>query len=134
MPVELLKTKLIIPPLQPGLVQRLQLFAQLDEVLSRQLALVSAPAGYGKTTLLSAWARHLYGKVAWLSLDNGDNDPVRFYTYLSASLQAIDPGLGQGLLELANPTGFSSFDAPISLSQIQTAFLNRVQRFPTDFV
>jgi len=78
---ELLKSKLLIPPTRKVFVARPQLFSLLDESLSGKLALVSAPAGYGKTTLLSAWAQQASIPVAWLSLDEGDNTPIRFLRY-----------------------------------------------------
>jgi LuxR family transcriptional regulator, maltose regulon positive regulatory protein len=90
MMTDLLTTKLHIPPLRPSLVPRPRLIAQLDEGLrlGRKLTLISAPAGFGKSTLLSEW---LSGRgsvtqslpVAWLSLDERDNDLVRFLTYFS---------------------------------------------------
>jgi LuxR family maltose regulon positive regulatory protein len=87
----LLQTKLCIPPIRPELVSRPRLTERLDESLNRKLTLVSAPAGFGKTTLLSAWVAsvsELGGReqseprvpVAWLSLDGEDSDPVRFLT------------------------------------------------------
>ena len=79
-----LKTKLYIPPVRPELVPRPRLIERLNAGLHRKLTLVSAPAGSGKTTLLSEWAS---GRpVAWLSLDEGDNDLIRFLTYLVAAL------------------------------------------------
>jgi len=91
-----LATKLMIPPLRPQRVKRPRLLARLDEGLAaeRRLTLVSAPAGFGKTTLLSEWAASQDHPVAWLALDEGDNDPMRFLTYLITALQGIDPALG----------------------------------------
>ncbi|MEJ2738138.1 MAG: hypothetical protein P8189_32040 [Anaerolineae bacterium] len=88
----LLKTKLYIPPIRPELVSRPHLIERLNAGLHRKLTLVSAPAGFGKTTLLSEWLtgrERLEPKVraAWLSLDEGDNDPTRFLTYLVAALR-----------------------------------------------
>jgi LuxR family maltose regulon positive regulatory protein len=93
----LLTTKLYIPPVQPKLVARPHLIEQLAEGLrlGHRLTLVSAPAGFGKTTLLSEWLRQADRPVAWLSLDDGDNDPTRFLAYLVAALQGIDPAIGQ---------------------------------------
>ncbi len=93
----LLATKLAIPPLRPALVPRRRLIERLDECLAHPLTLVSAPAGFGKTTLVSAWARGLSTPAAWLSLDEGDNNPTRFLAYLVAALQRIDPAIGQDL-------------------------------------
>jgi LuxR family maltose regulon positive regulatory protein len=97
MSASLLTTKLYMPPASPRLVSRPRLIRQLDEGLhlNQRLTLVSAPAGFGKTTLLSDWLRHAERPVAWLSLDDGDNDPLRFSAYLLAALQSIDPKIGQ---------------------------------------
>jgi LuxR family maltose regulon positive regulatory protein len=109
MALPLLKTKLYIPPVRPGLVARPRLIERLDEGLrlGHKLTLVSAPAGFGKTTLLSEWihSRTAGAKpgrsapgVSWLSLDAGDNDPTRFWTYVIAALQTVYPDVGQGAL------------------------------------
>ncbi len=93
MPVPILATKLFIPPPRPGIVLRPRLIERLNEGLSlgRKLTLISAPAGFGKTTLVSEWVAGCEQPVAWLSLDEGDNDPARFLTYLVAALQTIAP-------------------------------------------
>lgn len=88
----LLETKLRIPQTRPLLVQRPQLIARLDAGLNGRLTLISAPAGYGKTTLLSTWAQTMPA-VAWLTLEESDNDLARFLTYLVAALQPIVPAL-----------------------------------------
>jgi LuxR family maltose regulon positive regulatory protein len=108
MEMPLLRTKLYIPPPRPGLVPRPRLIERLDAGIHRKLTLISAPAGFGKTTLLSEWVHHietgffpenpvssLFRSVAWLSLDEGDNDPARFLTYFVAALQRVDPNIGQ---------------------------------------
>ncbi len=97
----LLKTKLYRPFVRPGLVLRPNLARRLDEGLHSRLTVVSAPAGYGKTTFVSAWAAACPSPVAWLSLeDKDDNDPARFLSYLIAAAQTIQPGLGQEILSL----------------------------------
>ena len=96
---QVLSTKLYLPQRRPGLVLRERLKAQLDEGLARKLTLVSAPAGFGKTTLISEWAIDSGWSIAWLTLDERDNDPLRFLTYLLAALQGFKPDLGQNLLE-----------------------------------
>ena len=93
----LLTTKLFLPRLRPGMVARPQLVRMLDAAPSYPLTLVSAPAGFGKTTLVAAWAQQQPLPVGWLSLDAGDNDPNRFLAYLIAALQAADPSLGRDL-------------------------------------
>ena len=97
MAAPLLTTKLYIPPVRPEVVPRPRLIEHLDAGLERKLTLVSAPAGYGKTTLISAWLQAARVPFAWLSLDEGDNDPVRFFTYLIAALQGVDAGIGQSV-------------------------------------
>jgi len=89
----LLSTKITIPRTQLKLVERPHLVAQLNSGLRRRLTLVSAPAGFGKTTLVAAWADGLDVPTAWLSLDDGDNDPVRFLSYLIAAFDHADAGL-----------------------------------------
>ena len=94
MKAPLLTTKLYAPSPRQNLVPRAHLIERLDDGLrlGRKLTLVSAPAGFGKTTLVSAWVRavrKLPLRVAWLSLDEGDNDPARFLTYLAAALQTV---------------------------------------------
>lgn len=98
----LLQTKLTIPPLRTNLVYRPRLMARLDRALQAdcKLALISAPAGYGKTTLVSAWVRQLEEPAAWLSLDESDNDPVRFLTYFIAALQLVHPAIGEDTMSL----------------------------------
>jgi LuxR family maltose regulon positive regulatory protein len=85
----LIKTKLFIPPLRVDRVARPQLFELLDVGSQRSLTLVSAPAGFGKTTLLADWASHTNLPIAWFSIDEGDNDPARFVAYLIAALDSI---------------------------------------------
>src|SRR5215471_8690859 len=89
----LLATKLYVPHPPPGGAARPRLAAQLDEGRSRRMTLVCAPAGSGKTALLAAWASGGQWPVAWLSLDEGDNDPVRFWRYVGAALERARPGI-----------------------------------------
>jgi LuxR family maltose regulon positive regulatory protein len=91
MPIPLLKTKLYIPPVRPEWVQRPRLLERLSAGLDRRLTFVSAPAGSGKTTLVSAWLHGVQRPCAWLSLDEADNDPSRFLAYLVAVLENLDP-------------------------------------------
>ncbi|MCA9874071.1 MAG: tetratricopeptide repeat protein, partial [Anaerolineales bacterium] len=96
-----LATKFHIPPWRDG-VARPRLLAGLDEGLQngRKLTLVSAPAGYGKTTLLAEWVHSLDAPVAWLSLDEADNDPARFLAYWLAACRRLDESLGQSAQSL----------------------------------
>ena len=98
----LIATKLLIPPFSTSLLARERLITQLAQGLQRALTLVIAPAGYGKTTLLSAWARQSATPTAWVSLDADDCAPRRFWTYVIAALDAAQPGVGaraQALLD-----------------------------------
>lgn len=97
---DLLRTKLSPPAPTPGIVSRPALLARLDEGLARKLVLLSAPAGFGKTTLLADWvaARGDRVKVAWLSLDPGDSDPARFWRYVVTGCQSFDADLARSVL------------------------------------
>ena len=101
-PDVLLATKLHIPRPRPGLLARPQLTQRLAEGTARELVLVCTPAGFGKTTLLADWARRGQRPVAWLSLDEADNDPVRFWRHVAAALDGARPGVASpvaGLLQ-----------------------------------
>jgi len=100
MTMPLLTTKLHIPPLRPKLVPRSDLVGQLNVGLYHHLTLISAPAGFGKTTLLSEWIHGSGLPVAWISLDEEDNDAIRFWTYLVAALRTVHAGLGQSTLQV----------------------------------
>ncbi len=104
MTVPILATKLYIPPPRPNAVPRPRLLARLNAGLRREqgggrkLTLISAAAGFGKTTLLSEWIAGCRLPVAWLSLDEEDSNPVRFLAYLISALQTIAPNVGAGVL------------------------------------
>jgi LuxR family transcriptional regulator, maltose regulon positive regulatory protein len=95
----LLHTRLYPPPLRPGLIRRDALISRLDQGLAagRQLTLVSAPAGYGKTTLVRTWLEEVGRPYAWLALDRSDNYPAQFLAYLLAALQRFDTRIGTEL-------------------------------------
>jgi len=98
MPIPLLPTKLYIPPLRPESVPRHRLLDRLEAGLRRKLTLVSTPAGFGKTTLLSEWSASPRGRqlsFAWILLDEQDNDPLRFWSYVLAALEMVRPGIGE---------------------------------------
>ncbi len=97
---ELLRTKLDAPQLRAARVERKRLVDVMGEGIARGLAIVSAPAGFGKTTLLSHWASRAGMPVAWLSLDRGDNDLHRFLHYCAGALDAAAAGLGRSAADL----------------------------------
>jgi LuxR family maltose regulon positive regulatory protein len=105
-----LATKLYLPRLQPGFVPRPRLVAQLNEALARDLILVCAPAGFGKTCLLAEWARRGQRPVAWLSLDSADNDPARFWRHVVAGLDPLCPGFSEPAGQLLGPPPPPSFE------------------------
>src|SRR5215207_1182437 len=126
MPAPILATKLYVPPAQPGAVPRPRLIERLDEGLHRRLTLISAAAGFGKTTLLGEWVAGSGRPAAWLSLDDGDSDPARFMAYLVAALQTIDVGKGiSGMLDSPQP---------LPTEAILTILINEITAVPDDFV
>ncbi|MGH3172924.1 MAG: AAA family ATPase, partial [Streptosporangiaceae bacterium] len=120
----LLTTKLQVPRSRPGLVPRRRLADRLEEGLNRGLVLVAAPAGYGKSVLLSEWVRGMTEPVAWLSLDGGDNDPVRFWRHVLAALDMVRPGIAERVSPLAGPPAPPAYDALVS------ALINEVAAEP----
>src|SRR5438874_11443878 len=124
----ILATKLYLPRLRPNVVSRPRLLERLNEGLHRKLTLIAAPAGFGKTTLLSAWVAGCDRQVAWLSLDKGESDPTLFLTYLVAALQTIAPTIGEGML------GVLQSPQPPPTEAILTALLNEITTLPNNFV
>jgi LuxR family maltose regulon positive regulatory protein len=123
-----LATKITVPPLRNRFVPRSRLISFLSEKLRSEeaplLTLLAAGAGYGKTTLLSSWAIQQAGPVAWLSLDESDNDPRQFWSYLIAALEQVWPGPGEmalNLLELPQP--------PL-IATVLTSWLNALTSLP----
>src|SRR3954465_2092661 len=100
MVMPLLRAKFYIPPLRPNQVRREHLIKRLQENSARPLTLISAPAGFGKSTLVSQWLTHIEYAAAWLSLDEDDNDLARFLTYLIGALQTRQANVGDRALEL----------------------------------
>jgi LuxR family transcriptional regulator, maltose regulon positive regulatory protein len=138
MPTSILATKLYIPPPRSKIVLRPRLIERLNEGLSasRKLTLISAPAGFGKTTLVSEWIASCGQPVAWLSLDEGDNDLTRFLTYLVAALQTlalkevegIAANIGAGVLRMLQS------HQPPAIESILTILLNEITTVPDHFV
>ena len=130
MPSGLLQTKLYAPRLRAGLVPRPRLTARLDRGVATKLTLVSAPAGFGKTTALAEWLasapdRRLH--TAWLSLDASDNDPASFWTYVIAALRRSHPGSATTRCRARSRAGL-----PIEPSS--ATLLNELSAVPDDIV
>jgi len=128
MSTPILATKLYIPPHRPKVVLRSHLIERLNEGVHGKLTLISAPAGFGKTTLVSEWVAACQRLAAWLSLDEGDNDPARFLTYLVAALQTIAPTIGEGML------GMLQSPQPPPVESILTTLLNELSAIQDNFV
>ncbi|HWQ15621.1 MAG TPA: LuxR C-terminal-related transcriptional regulator [Roseiflexaceae bacterium] len=124
MPTPVLATKLYIPPPRPNRVLRPRLIARLNEGLHRKLTIISAGAGFGKTTVVSEWLADCGRRAAWLSLDVGDSDPHRFLTYLVAALRTISPGIGEAVL------GMLRSPPPPPPEAILTDLLNELAALP----
>ena len=130
----LLETKLFVPRSRRGLVPRPRLSQRLDRGTASRLTLVSAPAGFGKTTLLTEWlaagpaAPADERRAAWLSLDRADNDPVSFWTYVIAALRTVAPGVGDGALTLLRAA------QPPPIETVLTALLNDLGTTAGDIV
>lgn len=143
MPLPIIVTKIYVPPPRPDVILRPRLLERLNEGLqqgggfARKLTLISAPAGFGKTTLVSAWcAAHTEHarqntQIAWLSLDDGDSDLTRFLTYLVAAIQKVAvpfaPSFGQQV--------FDALEAPQpAIEPILTALVNEIASIPNGFI
>ncbi len=116
----LLSSQLHVPRLPAPLIVREDLLTALDAGLERKLTLLSAPAGFGKTTLLMQWADRQKRPVAWLSLEDEQNDPFCFLSYLIGSIQQVQPGFGSEIF-----TGFRN-SAPTSLTESIVRLLNEL--------
>jgi LuxR family maltose regulon positive regulatory protein len=130
MSAPILATKLYIPHPRSKIVLRPRLVERLNEGLAAacKLTVISAPAGFGKTTLVSEWVAGCGMPVAWLSLDEGDNDPARFITYLVKALQTIQAGIGEGLLAaLQSPQ-------PLQIETILTTLINEISTIQGQFL
>ena len=151
MPIPILATKLFIPPPRPGVVLRQRLIERLNEGLAkgRKLTLISAPAGFGKTTLISEWiadcgrqrepavhepsVREPLVRAAWLSLDEGDNDPIRFLAYLIAALQTLSSKTGGANIGVGALAMVQSPQPP-PIETILIALVNEIVSIQDEFV
>lgn len=113
----LLATKLYIPSLGAGSIERSRLSARLNEGIAqgRKVILVSAPAGYGKTTVVTGWLKGAGRPFAWVSLDEGDNDPVRFFTYMIAALKSVQYGAGQALEDILRTSNMPTVEILVTM-------------------
>jgi LuxR family maltose regulon positive regulatory protein len=130
MSTPILTTKLYIPLPRHQTVFRPRLIEQLNEGLHHKLILISAPAGFGKTTLVSEWLADCQQPAAWLSLDEADNNLTRFLTYLVAALQTIDINLGKDLLGVLH----SPQPQSTSTETLLTELVNEISTFPDNFI
>ena len=145
----LLATKLYVPPIRHGLVSRPRLIEQLNAGLTvqgafprtrdafpRALTLISAPAGFGKTTLVSEWVHQVEAHgdspvhVAWLSLDEGDNDRARFLAYLLAALRTVEASIGKGVLSALQTPGSADSSTAPPVEAVLTTLINEIAALP----
>lgn len=128
--IPLLGTKLYIPTWRPGLVSRPRLIERLDQGIERKLTVVSAPADFGKTTLLAEWlATTPAGErpAGWVSLDQSDNDPALFWAYVITALQTARPELGERALSLLQSP------QPPPIESVLTTLINEITAIEDDF-
>lgn len=128
MSTTIIATKFYIPTPGSGTVLRQSLIERLNMGLHRKLSLISAPAGYGKTTLVSEWITDCGRPAAWLSLEQGDNELTRFITYMIFALRTIAENIGEGVLSLIQSP------QPEPTESILTALLNELSAVPTPFI
>jgi LuxR family maltose regulon positive regulatory protein len=130
--VQLLATKLFIPRPRPNAISRPDLLARVDRGLRGPLTVLAAPAGWGKTTVLSSWWAEVEAadawRMAWVSLDAGDNDPVRFWTYVLTALDSVHPGLGEDALALLRAP------QPPPIESVVTLLLNALATTSRDVI
>jgi LuxR family maltose regulon positive regulatory protein len=128
MSASILATKLYVPPPRVNVIVRPRLTERLNEGLHRKLTLISAPAGFGKTTVVSEWIANSKQPVAWLSLDEGDNDPARFWSHFIAALQTLASNIGAGA------SGALQSPQLPSIESILTSLLNEIISIPDNFL
>jgi len=129
--LHLLTTKLSVPPVRLDMVSRPRLMERMNSAVRGPHTLIVAPAGWGKTTLLHAWHADASRKncpLAWVSLDAGDNDPIRFWTYVLAALNTLHPGVGETPLALLRAA------SPPPIEAVLTTLLNALIELPTETV
>ena len=128
--IPLVETKLYVPKWRPGLVSRPRLIERLHQGIERKLTLVSAPAGFGKTTLLAEWVAAAPASerpVAWVSLDPGDNDAAFFWTYFITALQKVQFDVGERALSLLHSP------QPPPIESVLATLINEINAIEDDF-
>jgi len=125
---DLLRAKSHVPLTRPNLVARPLLTAKLNAGLARKLTLISAPAGFGKTTLLGDWISQSKYRVAWFSIDEQDNEPARFWSYFIAALQSLQPTLGTQVFSLLQTS------PAVPIESVLTELVNEIDAIPEDLV
>lgn len=128
MTIQILNTKLYVPSPHAKLVDRPRLIGRLDQGLSNKLILVSAPTGFGKTTLVSNWIRKLELPSIWISLDVEDNDPSRFLSYLDAAFVQEFPELDSGIQGILTLPGLPAADV------VLTPLVNELAELSSDLI
>ncbi len=128
MTIPMISTKIQIPPVRPNTVARPRLTERLTAGVHRRLSVVSASAGYGKTTLISEWARRCGRPIAWLSLDEGDNDPVRFFAYLTAALKSAGAKFESAAF------GLRQSPLPMPIESLVAPLLEEIASIPHPFI
>jgi LuxR family maltose regulon positive regulatory protein len=128
MTIQILATKLFVPQPRSNLVSRPGLIERLNEGWDRKLTILSAPAGFGKTTLLSEWVQSVECPVAWLSLEVNDNNLFRFLTYFAAVLQAIDVKMGEAALAMLQSS------RPPHIETVLTSIINDIAGNPSPHI
>ncbi|MFC1873956.1 LuxR C-terminal-related transcriptional regulator [Chloroflexota bacterium] len=127
MDTSLLKTKLHMPRLRPEIVSRPRLLEKLKTGLQHKLTLIAAPAGYGKTTLLSEGVHSSQTPVGWLTLDEDDNDPTRFWLYVISAMQTVRADMGKSALDLLQSS------QPPPIESILTIIINEMSEVSDEF-
>jgi LuxR family transcriptional regulator, maltose regulon positive regulatory protein len=127
---QILLTKLFVPSPRVNLVPRHRLIERLNNslVTGCKLTLISAPAGFGKSTLVCDWLRSINIPIAWLTLDERDKDPARFLAYLAAALQNVQPGIGLALQAILQSP------QPLQIENILTLLINEIALIAEDFL
>lgn len=121
----LLKTKISVPLLPAEFVHRHRLTERISQGVKGPLTLISAPAGFGKTNLLIEWAAETKSPVGWLTIDDEDNDPSRFCSYLIGAIQAVNPGLGEEALDFIQSTKSRGLETGVTLLLNEISILRK---------